>query len=155
MNSNNGKSKGLDACEDALKRLLGGKPIVPEHVGLDLSKLTASIVSFEAGFDRGYLKKSRNAHLPLLAQIEAVRIETSKGSGPASSKELRQIKSTLAALENTLSIAQMQRDNVLAQNMKLWQRVCELERLMRYSRSGDSAKVEYLRGENNVTSIST
>jgi hypothetical protein len=128
MKSGDGTSKGLGACEEALQRLLVGKPVVPEHVGLDLSKLTASIVSLEAGFDRGYLKKSRKAHLPLLAQIEAARAEDSKGAGSSSGKQIRRMESQLAALGKELSIAQMQRDNVLAQNMKLWERVRELER---------------------------
>ncbi|KPC11550.1 Uncharacterized protein AC500_1202 [Pseudomonas amygdali pv. lachrymans] len=54
------------------------------------------------------------------------------------------MESRLAALEKTLSIAQMQRDDVLAQNLKLWQRVRELESSMDYSRSVHSAKVESL-----------
>ena len=146
MKSGEGASKGLGACEEALQRLMAGKPVVPEHVGLDLSKLTASIVSLEAGFDRGYLKKSRKAHLPLLAQIEAVRAGANKGTGSLSSRQIRQMESQLAALEKTLSIAQIQRDNVLAQNMKLWQRVIDLERSMAYSRS---SKVEPLLRNNN------
>lgn len=144
MKSGYGTNKGLGACEEALQRLLVGKPFVPEHVGLNLAKLTASIVSLEAGFDRGYLKKSRKGHLPVLAQIEAVRAEASKGAGSSNGKQIRQMESQLAALEKTLSIAQMQRDNVLAQNMKLWQRVRELERSMAYSRSVHSAKMEPL-----------
>ncbi|WP_416199717.1 MAG: NPH3 domain-containing protein [Pseudomonas shahriarae] len=146
MRSDDGASKGLGACEKALQRLLVGKPVVPEHVGLNLSKLTASIVSLEAGFDRGYLKKSRKTHLPLLAQIEAVRAEASKGAGSSSGKQIRQMESQLGALEKTLSITQIQRDNVLAQNMKLWQRVRELERSIAYSRS---SKVESLLRNNN------
>lgn len=152
MKSGDGTGKGLGACEEALQRLLVGKPVVPKHVGLDLSKLTASIVSLEAGFDRGYLKKSRKVHLPLLAQIEAVRAEASKGAGLLSGEKNRQIGRQLAALEKTLSIAQMQRDNVLAQNMKLWQRVRELESSMAYSGSGHSAKVEpLLRNSSDIT----
>ena len=81
-----GTSKGLGACDEALQRLLIGKPVVPEHVGLDLSKLTASIVSLEAGFDRGYLKRSRKSHLPIIAKIEACRVEASKGGGSSSGK---------------------------------------------------------------------
>ena len=155
MKSGDGTSKGVGACEEALQRLLVGKPVVPEHVALDLSKLTASIVSLEAGFDRGYLKKSRKAHLPLLAQIEAVRAEASKGAGSSSGKKIRQMESQLAALEKTLSIAQMQRDNVLAHNMKLWQRVRELEHSMAYSRSDHSAEVEsLLRSDKGMTSTS-
>lgn len=150
MNSGDGISKGLGACEEALQRLLVGRPVVPQHVGLDLSKLTASIVSLEAGFDRGYLKKSRKAHLPLLAQIEAFRAEASKGAGSSCGK--RQVEGQLAALEKKLSIAQMHRDNVLAQNMKLWQRVRDLERSMALSRSGHSPKVEpLLRNDNDMT----
>ncbi|QXI11266.1 hypothetical protein [Pseudomonas zeae] len=151
MKSRDGTSNGLSACEEALQRLLVGKPVVPKHVGLDLSKLTASIVSLEAGFDRGYLKKSRKAHLPLLAQIEAVRAEANKGTGSSSGRQIRQMESQLAALKKTLSIAEMQRDNVLVQNMKLWQRVRELERLIVNSRSGCSAKVEpRLRNSNDM-----
>lgn len=47
---------GLRACEEALTRLMKGEPVVSKHVGLSLKKITASIVSLEAGFDRGYLK---------------------------------------------------------------------------------------------------
>ena len=47
MKSGEGISKGVGACQEALQRLLDGKPFMPEHVGLDLSKLTASIVSHE------------------------------------------------------------------------------------------------------------
>ncbi|KAF2405925.1 hypothetical protein SAMN04490179_4817 [Pseudomonas antarctica] len=149
MSFGNGTSKGLSTCEEALQRLLVGKPTVPEHVGLDLSKLTASIVSLEAGFDRGYLKKSRKAHLPLLAQVEAVRAEASKGTGSLSSKQIRQMERQLAALEKALSIAEMQRNKVLAQNMKLWQRVRELERSMADSRSGRSSNVDPVLRNNN------
>lgn len=155
MKSGDGTSKGVGACEEAFQRLLVGRPVVPEHVGLDLSKLTASIVSLEAGFDRGYLKKSRKAHLPLLAQIEAARAKASKGTGSSSSKQIRQMESRLAALEKTLSIVQMQRDNVLAHNLKLWQRVRELEHSIAYSRSGHSAKVETLLRSDKGMNISS
>jgi hypothetical protein len=119
-------SSGLSACENAFQRLLDGKPVVTEHVGLDLSKLTASIVSLEAGFDRGYLKKSRKSHLPLLAKIESVRTGAGKGTSP-NGRRIRQMESQLALLEKELLTAQIQRDKVLAQNMKLWDRVRELE----------------------------
>lgn len=155
MKCGDGASKGLGACEEALQRLLVGKPVVPEHVGIDLSKLTASLVSLEAGFDRGYLKKSRKAHLPLLAQIEAARAESSRRAGSSSGKQIRQMESKLAALEKALSIAQMQRDKVLAQNMKLWQRVRELECSMDYSRSGHSAKVEPLLRNHSGTTLTS
>lgn len=148
MKSGDGVSKGLSACEEALQRFLDGEPVVPEHVGLDLSKLTASIVSFEAGFDRGYLKKSRKSHLPLLARIEAIRNEANKGGVASNGKKLRKLEAQLAALEKELSITKMQRDNVLAQNMKLWHRVRELERSMVGSGAGhfsDDNKVKTIK----------
>ncbi|OEO24870.1 hypothetical protein AX279_15550 [Pseudomonas sp. J237] len=119
-------SGGLSACESAFQRLLDGSPVVTEHVGLDLSRLTASIVSLEAGFDRGYLKKSRKTHLPLLAKIESVRTESGKGTSP-NGRRIRQMESLLASLERELSMAHIQRDKVMAQNMKLWDRIRELE----------------------------
>jgi len=122
-----GAGRGLGACVEALQRLLDGKPVVPEHVGLDLSKLTASIVSLEAGFDRGYLKKSRKAHLPILAKIEACRAEANKGSGSSNGKNIKRLEDKLVLLEKELAMVSAQRDRVLTQNLQLWGRVRELE----------------------------
>lgn len=121
-------NKGLIACEEALQRLLDGKPVVPAHVGLDLSKLTASIVSREAGFDRGYLKKSRSTHLSLLARIEAFRVEASKVFDSSSTKRVERLEGKLALFEKELEMVRAQRDRVLSQNLQLWERVRELER---------------------------
>lgn len=134
-------NNGLGACEEAFDRLVAGNSIVPRHVGLDLSKLTASIVSLEAGFDRGYLKKSRKSHLPLLAKIEANRTSASIGL-TSSNRQLRRIEGQFSKLEKELSVAQSNRDKVLAQNIKLWERVRELELLLETS---VSAKVEHIR----------
>lgn len=142
MTSGGSLKNGLVACEGALERLLDGKPVVPAHVGLALSKLTASIVSLEAGFDRGYLKKSRKAHLPLLAKIEAFRAEPSKATVPSSGKQIKRLESRLSLLGHELSIALAQRDRVLTQNLQLWERVRELERSNTDNRT---AKVEPLR----------
>lgn len=127
MKSDDGTSKGLSACEEALQRLLDGAPVVPEHVGLDLSKLTASIVSHEAGFDRGYLKKSRKVHLPLLAKIEACRAEANKGCGSSNDKGIKRLEDKVVLLEKELAMVSSQRDRVLTQNLQLWARVRELE----------------------------
>ncbi|WP_406820062.1 hypothetical protein ACJA3S_22595 [Pseudomonas sp. KnCO4] len=133
---------GLIACAEALQRLLIGKPNVSAHVGLDLSKLTASIVSLEAGFDRGYLKRSRKAHLPLLAQIEAVRNKTNKGFA-SGGNQLRQLEKKIVRLEEELARAQEQRDRVLMQNIKLWERVRELEKATIGKSSGNVRVLHY------------
>lgn len=135
MKSREGFGKGLSACEEALQRLLDGKPFVPEHVGLDMSKLTASVVSLEAGFDRGYLKKSRQGHLPLLAMIEANRAGASKSNSSPNGKSVKRMEDKLAFLEKELAMVSSQRDRVLTQNLQLWERVRELELAERQSKS--------------------
>lgn len=135
MKSGVGAGKGLYACEEALQRLLAGNPVVPEHVGLDLSKLTASIVSHEAGFDRGYLKKSRKAHLPILAKIEASRTEVYKDRNASIGKNIKQLEDKVMLLEKELAMVSSQRDRVLTQNLQLWARVRELEVSERQNKS--------------------
>lgn len=135
MKSGDGTGKGLGACEEALQRLLVGNPVVPEHVGLDLSKLTASIVSLEAGFDRGYLKKSRKAHLPILAKIEAYRAGANKGCGSSNGKSIKRLEDKVVLLEKELAMVSSQRDRVLTQNLQLWARVRELELAERQNKS--------------------
>lgn len=135
MKSGDGAGKGLGACEEALQRLLVEKPVVPEHVGLDLSKLTASIVSLEAGFDRGYLKKSRKAHLPILAKIEACRAGVNKRCGSSNGKSIKRLEDKVVLLEKELAMVSSQRDRVLTQNLQLWKRVRELELAERQNKS--------------------
>lgn len=135
MKSVDGARKGLGACEDALQRLLAGNPVVPEHVSLDLSKLTASIVSLEAGFDRGYLKKSRKVHLPILAKIEAFRAGANKGGGSSNGKGIKRLEDKVVLLEKELAMVSSQRDRVLTQNLQLCARVRELELAERQNKS--------------------
>ncbi len=135
MKSGEGISNGVGVCEDALQRLLDGKPFVPEHVGLDLSKLTASIVSLEAGFDRGYLKKSRKAHLPILAKIEVCRAGANKGSSSSNGKNIKRLEDKVVLLEKELAMVSSQRDRTVTQNLQLWVRVRELELADRQNKS--------------------
>jgi len=118
---------GLRACEEALTRLIKGEPVVSKHVGLSLKKITASIVSLEAGFDRGYLKKSRRLHLPILAKIESCRNDENKRHGEASGNKLQHDIKRAKDLERKLALAEAQRDLVLTQNLQLWVRIRVLE----------------------------
>ena len=68
--------KGVDLCEEALERLIIGKPNYQKFLG---KKITASLVSREAGLDKGYLKKSRFQHKLILFKIsEASKVNSSK-----------------------------------------------------------------------------
>jgi hypothetical protein len=119
-------ANGLTKCYEAFERLKLGKPIVAAHVDLDGTKITAGIVSFEAGLDRGYLKKNRPSHMPLIAQIEAYR----KSFGSAQASKALQIKRANDKVEKArreLEVVQQHLYQVLTQNLQLVERVCALE----------------------------
>ncbi len=65
------KRNGLDDCIEAFERLKAGNPIKTEHIGLKRSDFTAGKISWEAGRDRGYLKKGRPKHAELRRKIYA------------------------------------------------------------------------------------
>ena len=127
MEKNLSSSKGLVACEEALQRLIENRPHVAEHVGLKLSKITAGVVSVEAGFDRGYLKKSRKQHLPILAKINDCRIASHDTARQYADGTARSLREKLAKSEIDLSTVRRQLDQVLAQNLQLWERIRTLE----------------------------
>lgn len=64
------KRNGLDDCIEAFERLKTGNPIKTEHIGLSRAKFSAGKISWEAGKDRGYLKKNRPKHAQLIGDIE-------------------------------------------------------------------------------------
>ena len=118
--------EGVEACVQAFERLKTGKPNLAVHVGLDPTKITAGIVSFEAGFDRGYLKKKRPSHQPLIAQIEAYR--TSFGTVSASkSQQIKRANEKVDKARSELEIVQEQLYHVMSQNVQLVERVRFLE----------------------------
>ena len=117
---------GIEACFQAFERLKAGTPNLAVHVGLDPSKITAGIVSFEAGFDRGYLKKKRPSHQPLIAQIEAYR--TSFGTASASkAQQIKRANEKVVKVRSELEIAQEQLYHVMTQNIQLVERIRFLE----------------------------
>lgn len=117
---------GITACEEALQRLIDGQPNVAAHINLDLSKLTPSIVSLEAGFDRGYLKKSRKYHLPLIARIQAIRTKAPYAS--VKQRELEIATEKLVLANRKIIEALEARDTAIRENLYLMRRVKELEK---------------------------
>ena len=119
---------GIEQCEAALERLLNETPYNKDFVGEEQTDITPAMVSVEAGYDKGYLKRSRQAHMPLIAQIDRLRApkKASKSSAQRLSKALSaadKAKANEAALKDTL-------DKVLAQNLMLVERVRELEKAL-------------------------
>lgn len=124
------ESAGLKACRDAFERLKNGKPSVEAHAKLDRSKITAGVVSFEAGYDRGYLKKSRPSHRVLLAKIEAYRSEKVTSSA-SSALKLARAKLKCKNLQRNLKIVEETMHKVLTQNIQLVETVLSLEKQLK------------------------
>ncbi|WP_449431029.1 hypothetical protein [Pseudomonas putida] len=127
------KSDGVQQCKLAFQRLMEGLPIVPCHKDILPEKITPGIVSVEAGFDRGYLKKSRAAHQELIAQINTYRAfpSRSRSKGNEAKAQNKRYKSMLGDLEVELRRMGEQRDTLLAQNVLLYEKVKELENLLK------------------------
>ena len=123
------RGEGVRACEEAFERLLEGRPEVAAHVGLPRHKITAGIVSIEAGFDRGYLKKARKSHVPLIARIEALKADVETPESSAMEK-YRRARNALEKAEVEAAKAKEQRDAVLSQNLMLLNQIRELEALI-------------------------
>lgn len=125
----NSSKSGLDQCVDAFERLKAGQPRVIEHMGIAKSKITAGIVSVEAGFDRGYLKKARPSHAPLISMIEAFRKE-SAGSNDSGRLLVRRAKDKAEKAVSELDEVREQLYRVLSQNIQLVERVRSLEAML-------------------------
>ncbi len=85
-------------------------------------------------FDRGYLKKNRKQHLPILAKIEAFRSAANKNCSSFNSKTHNSLEEKLARAEKGLATVRVQLDQVLTQNLQLWERVRELELIERQNK---------------------
>lgn len=119
-------SEGVDKCVAAFERLKLGMATQSRFLGMPSHKITAAVVSSEAGFDSGYLKRSRRQHLPLILQIEAYRQAEHSMASPIALK-LRQANSRVSKASAEVEVAMGQLSAVLAQNLKLVERVRMLE----------------------------
>lgn len=126
------KSKGVLACEMALERLITGNVQISGHVGINKENITPSTVSVEAGYDKGYLKRSRDIHKPLIARIDALKVNKNNSSN--NNDKLKRLSLQNDKLKQELSESLEVQDKILTQNIMLLQKVRELEKEMeRYS----------------------
>ncbi|HHM5020686.1 hypothetical protein ACEPYM_20315 [Pseudomonas aeruginosa] len=121
---------GVARCEEAFERLKTGKPVVAAHVDIDRSKITAGIVSVEAGFDRGYLKKARPSHAPLIALIESYR-KGMTSTSITSQTQIRRAKQKIEQTSSELEAVKFHLFRVLTQNIQLVERVRILEQQLK------------------------
>lgn len=123
------KATGLRECGAALERLLKNTPHIGSHVGVTAADITPAMVSVEAGYDKGYLKRSRDSHKPLIARIDALKANSRDNDRTKFKQSERKYKQLLAAQKTNSDIM----NEMLTQNLMLLQRVKELEKeLSRY-----------------------
>ncbi|WP_105255656.1 hypothetical protein [Pseudoalteromonas sp. T1lg75] len=73
-------SKGVTKCFEALERIKANKPVISKFIDLPRNKVTAAVISQEAGFDSGYLKKNRPQHQEVISLIESYRAASIKST---------------------------------------------------------------------------
>ena len=119
------KKKGIDLCYEAFIRLRNGTALNPKYKGIPPGDITPSVVSIEAGFDKGYLKSNRDQHKFLIAKIRDFIEIHQKGSKQniALIKELKR----RGEAERTLNDTRVKLNIALIENLRLVARVQELE----------------------------
>jgi len=120
-------SSGLEKCYEAFERLKAGTPNLEEFVGLSQHLITPSIVSQEAGHDKGYLKKSRTNQQPLLSMISLHKQDhapNTTGKGVLLQREKKKAKDARLAAD----AAEAKWEASLGRELQLYNKVKELER---------------------------
>lgn len=112
---------GLELCYQALERLVAGKPNNPEFRG---QKITGALVSKEAGFDAGYLKKKR--HPEIFEKIEVAQQNQSSLSG-VTKAAIDKLEGQLVTQKKETERFKKISEEALARELRLLARVRELE----------------------------
>ena len=117
---------GIESCYEAFDRLKAGKPQVEKFKGLLQKEITASVVSQEAGFDGGYLKKKRRQHQPLISMI-ALYVKEHHGTTMGKGAELLREKKKVKDAKANEALMQTQRDASLGRELQLYHALKESE----------------------------
>lgn len=116
----------LMACFEALERLKNGTPQVEEFIGLELDKITNSVVSQEAGNDKGYIKNKRPNHQGIIQAIKDVNDSISTNTMSKAEIERRN-KKKVEKLNNKLALVEELLEESLAREILLMTRLKVLE----------------------------
>ncbi|MBA35527.1 MAG: hypothetical protein CMI14_08855 [Oleispira sp.] len=126
------KVSGVEACYEAFDRLKQGKPTLEKFIGITSDKITASVVSQEAGFDSGYLKKKRPSHQGIITLIEKYRCE-SKSTTLSKAEVIRREKQKTVKYKEKLELTQNLLEQALAREILLVSKLRDLESLLQKS----------------------
>lgn len=130
MVANKSKSvNSLERCYQAFERLKVGAAENTKFVGIAPEQVTASIVSQEAGFDPGYLKKKRPNHQALLHLIKNYAQENTSRSTLSKAEIVRRERQKLEKCKEELRMVSALLNESLAREILLASRLSELEKI--------------------------
>lgn len=117
---------GIKLCEQAFYRLKMG---IPQNSSFKGKKITAALVSKEAGFDSGYLKNSRTQHRPLIHEINKFYQDTKNKY--ITSSRIEKLNKKIKELEEDIDELKKQRDASLARELLLFNEIERLQNLLK------------------------
>jgi len=115
--------EGLQLCEEALQRLIDGAPNNSKFIGV---KITPSIVSQEAGFGSGYLKKAR--HKEFIDDIFEAQKKQQEHLKTIPEAKHKDVKAQLEISKRELRRYKRLLEDSLGREMRLLAQVRSLER---------------------------
>lgn len=109
---------GLIKCEEALDRLLNHCPVNSQFSAIKAHEITPAMTSVEAGFDKGYLKRSRPAHAEIIGKIDSV----------SKKKKLKPKRHKGESVDEKYARQDAIMQTILTQNLKLMMRIREYDK---------------------------
>ncbi|ELB2861406.1 hypothetical protein QNE90_001009 [Vibrio alginolyticus] len=135
-------SKGIELCKEAFERIKRGEARVEKFKGIPQEKVTPSVISQEAGFDSGYLKRARATHQPLISLIDAYRSAASSET-LSKSEAVRREKVKTDKAKSLQSTAETLLQDALARELVLVRRLKELEKEVAALKKGSSNILDF------------
>ncbi|HAS3611739.1 hypothetical protein [Vibrio cholerae] len=117
---------GLEKCLDALERIKKNTPNLNKFADLPRNKVTAAVISQEAGFDSGYLKKKRPQHQEIISLIESYR-HSDTGSTLSVREKIEREKRKTERLQARLEQAEDKLNKALARELLLLDQIDRME----------------------------
>lgn len=125
-------NSGLEKCFEALERIKINKPNLLKFKNIPPSKVTPAIISQEAGFDSGYLKKKRPQHQALLSLIESYKHSDSSSTLSFREKIARERRKT-ESMQSQINKIETKLHEALAREILLLDQIDRMEQeLLRF-----------------------
>lgn len=114
------RKNGLIECEKALDRLINNSALNSRFSSINTEDITPAMVSVEAGFDKGYLKRSRVSHENIIRKIDNLSNKKKKKNREHRNK----------SIDDRISTQKEIMQIIMTQNLKLMRKVQEYENAM-------------------------